>query len=750
MMTPDALWRRRRRSTLPVAVFAGAACLMLSPALAQEQGRTAEEPETPAETPTERGSGEPTAETEFAEERAAEPRALARLDPVVVTATRRERSLFDAPAMADVVTSLDIDEHMYRTTPEALRDIPGIMVQKTGHGQGSPYIRGFTGFRNLLLIDGIRLNNSVFRDGPNQYWNTVDPYSILRLEVIKGPSSVLYGSDAIGGTVNAITKGPSTYGEGFGYGGRGYYRVSSAENSHTVRAELSTSWDHELGFYGGGSYKHYGDLISGGGRQPQTGYEEFDADFKAEYFLTPDARLIVAHQRVNQNDAWRTHRTIFGQSFEGTTVGDEQRRVLDQDRDLTYAQLHAVDLGGLVDAARFSVSFHSQSEERDRVRADGRRDIQGFDADTLGAWAQFESASPIGEWTYGVEFYRDYVDSYRRDFDAAGNLTGVGIQGPVADDAIYDLIGVYAQDDIQMNDTLNLIVGARFNYARANADEVEDPETGSRISIDQDYNSFVGSVRFVQRLDEQDRWNLFGGVSQGFRAPNLSDLTRLDTARSNEIETPSPDLDPEHFVSYELGLKTRHEDFAAQASYHYTDITDMIIRQPTGAIVDGDNEVTKRNAGDGYVQGVELEASWRFHPQFTAFGWFAWLDGEVDTFPTAAPVSVREPIDRLMPPTAQLGLRWDAPERDVWIESVLTLADEADRLSTRDESDTQRIPPGGTPGYAVLSFRGGWRINNNISLTAALENVTDEDYRIHGSGVNEPGINFVLGIEGRF
>ena len=96
-----------------------------------------------------------------------------------------------------------------RTLPEALREVPGVMVQKTGYGQGAPFIRGFTSQRTLLLIDGIRLNNAVFREGPNQYWNTVDPFTIDRLEVVKGPSSVLYGSDAIGGTVNVITRGRS-------------------------------------------------------------------------------------------------------------------------------------------------------------------------------------------------------------------------------------------------------------------------------------------------------------------------------------------------------------------------------------------------------------------------------------------------------------------------------------------------------------------------------------------------------------
>lgn len=98
--------------------------------------------------------------------------------------------------------------------------------------QGSPYLRGFTGFRTLMLIDGIRLNNSTFRDGPNQYWNTVDSLALERLELVCGPSSVLYSSDAIGGTVNALSLGRQEYPGGFDWDARTFYRFASAEDSH--------------------------------------------------------------------------------------------------------------------------------------------------------------------------------------------------------------------------------------------------------------------------------------------------------------------------------------------------------------------------------------------------------------------------------------------------------------------------------------------------------------------------------------
>jgi hemoglobin/transferrin/lactoferrin receptor protein len=681
----------------------------------------------------------PSSETSSAEEKS----PPARLEEVVVTASRVEEPEFDSPYSLAVVTEEKIRDQSFRTATDALREIPGIMLQKTSLGQGSPFIRGFTGYHNVYLIDGIRLNNSVFRSGPNQYWNTVDPLSIRRFEVVKGPGSVLYGSDAVGGVLNALTKGPEEYGDGFQSGGRLYYRLSSAEQSQTGRAEVYATWDHTLGIYVGGSVRNFGDLRGGHtvGPQDETGYGEWDGDFKAEYFLNPDTRLVFGHQSVRQDDVPRTHRTIYSTNWEGLTRGVELRHDLTQQRHLTYTQFHAENLKSWVDAIHLTLSWQEQEEARERLRVPNRYDKEGFDVGTLGTSLQLESPSPIGRLVYGVDYYHDNVHSFSSQNQ---------IQGPVADDATYGLFGVFLQDTIPFGEKFDLTVGERYEHARARADKVQNPRTGRRMQVDGDWDSFVSSARGVYHLDEAGHWNVFGGVSQAFRAPNLSDLTRFDIARTRELETPAPDLDPEHFLTYEIGAKAEYENLAMQFSYFYTAIEDLIVRVPTGRLIGRNNEVTKRNAGNGFVQGVELAPSWRFHPQLTAFGNFTWMDGEVDAYPTAAPRKQREPLSRLMPTTTEIGLRWDHPRKKVWAEITGTIADSQGDLSTEDAADTSRIPPGGTPWYAVLSLRTGYKITDNIDLTFAVENVTNADYRIHGSGLNEPGRNFLFGIEMKF
>jgi hemoglobin/transferrin/lactoferrin receptor protein len=676
------------------------------------------------------------------------------LPEIVVTPLRMPVTIERAPYAS---TSLSLREPgasaLARNLPETLTQVPSVLVQKTAHGQGSPFVRGFTGFRALWLVDGIRLNNSVFRDGPNQYLATVDPGSIERLEVVGGPASVLYGSDAIGGAVNALPVRPPMGEDAAPWGGRTIYRYASAEDSHGGRLELSGyAADAHLGWIGGVSARSFGDLRGGRHveRQPKTGYDEWAGDLRVEWQAEADTRLTLAHQSMRQDDVWRTHRTIYGITWKGLEHGDELEHVFDQARDLTYIrwEKERPDGGDMVTIYR-----HGQFEDLRRVTADGSRRTQGFDLVAWGVAAQTTRESDFGLWTLGADYQADLVDSYGRRYDAEGRLKKIEIQGPVADDASYHLAGVYLQNRFSPKaaEGLDIVSGARYTFARADADRVQDPVGGGARSLSDEWHNVVGSLRAVQSLGAGGRSSLYAGVSQGFRAPNLSDLTRLDVARSGELETPSPDLDPEQFVSAEIGARFDATPLRLELAAYRTWIDDMIVRAPTGRTLDnGLIEVVKKNAGDGFIHGVECRAELRLAAEWSAWTTVGWLDGEVDGYPESVAEKRREPISRLPPTTVRAGLTWSRENGQRWFEIAGEAAEKADRLSASDQRDTQRIPPGGTPGYAVLHLRGGARLTEALSLVAALENVFDTDYRIHGSGVNEPGRNFVISAEWMF
>lgn len=677
------------------------------------------------------------------EREAATPIAVTDLsDPLIVTANAFGQSAFDLPYIIDSIGQGEVRDYGFRTMPDALRLTPGVLVQKTGHGQASPYIRGFTGFRNVMLVDGIRLNNSTFRDGPNQYWNTIDPYALERIEVVKGPSSVLYGSDAIGGVVNAITTSPYGYEDNPKFAGNLYIRAATHERSITGRAEGSFTTGN-LGIVFGSTVSDFGDLQGGHdvGRQEDTGYGQYAADAKLEYFISDTARVVLAHQRIRQNNVPRTHQTVNGIDWHGLTQGSDLQRDLDQERQLSYAQLiieNAED--SFINNLHVGLSWQEQYESRDRIRGSMAREYQYTNVGSFGFFAHAQTVTENVTWSYGLDYYHDHVNS---------GSSGSTIQGPVADDASYQTLGAYLQAEFDVTDRLHVVLGGRYNYAHANADSVQDPVTSNQIAIDENWDALVGSARVVYDL-EPERLHIFGGVSQGFRAPNLSDLTRLDTARTNEIETPSPDLDPEYFIAFEAGLKGQGETYSWQASYFYTVIDDMIVRFPTGAMIGGNFEVTKDNVGDGYINGIELDGQWKPQEELTLFANATWMMGEVDTFPDSTSGIRREYIDRMMPITVNVGARYDVPDAPLWLYTTATFTDDTDYLSTRDQGDTSRIPPSGTPGYALVNIGAGWNATDNLTFTVTLENLLDADYRVHGSGVNGGGIGLVFGVNWTF
>lgn len=695
-------------------------------------------------------------------------------EEIIVTASRTEMKPFETAYIIDVITAEDIrHKKMSRSTPEIFSSDPSVTVQKTTQGQGSPFIRGFTGFRNLLLIDGIRLNNSVFRDGPNEYWNTVDSFTIGRLEVVKGPASVLYGSDAIGGTVNVITVSPETT-KGFSY--RASERYATADDSSVARAEIDGALNPSLRVLLGASGKDFNELRGGEhtGEQPKTGYQEMDYDLKMEYSPGPENRLVFVHQNVNQPDVWRVHPTIYGISWQDTAIGTDKARYYNHQRQLTYLQYHKDDAGFLGDKAKFSLSYHTQDEQQFRMRSNGKMERSGFDVNTLGFFTQMERITSFGRMVYGAEFYRDNVDSFSRKYLASGALDTIEIQGPVADDAVYNILGVFVQDEYPLKPSLNLTCGVRYTQASIDADRVKNPTivTPTTIALSDRWTNLSGNLRLSYIHNE--RWNIFGGISQGFRAPNLSDLTRLDIALSNEIETPSPNLNPENYLSVETGLKTGFGKLSGQGAFFYTAIKDMIVRYPTGITITGLNEVQKANAGDGNIYGLEFKINYLLNETWSVFGGGSSQRGEVNAYISPG-VKERQPMSMIPPTMTILGLRVAAapPKRDKlrpacpdecrelfrsrqdaqakwWTEAEIKTADRQNRLSTLDKLNTQRIPPGGTPGYTIYNIRAGITLNRYFKTSLAIENIGNRDYRVHGSGNNESGRNIILSVSGSF
>ncbi|MEM7027214.1 MAG: TonB-dependent receptor [Pseudomonadota bacterium] len=674
-------------------------------------------------------------------------------ETLVISATRGNISVFEAPHTVSVVQEEEIKQKQFRSLPEALIETPGVLVQKTSNGQGSPFIRGFTGYRTLALIDGVRYNNSVYRDGPNEYFSLIDLNTLEGLELLNGPASILYGSDAVGGTLNLKTKS-SNYlfeqeGETFIHGSQ-LNRFSTAESSQLSRTELELGEGQSWGLHMGFSYKGFGDINAADlGRLPETGYTEIAYDARFDIELTDDWTMTYVHQSLKQDDVWRTHSTIFSKSFAGTTIGTDLRRLKDQQRSLDYIKLSGVNINQYVQLVKLTISHQGWHEEGDRIIANGERLFEDFKSNMFGLDLQLESFTTLGQFIYGIDFYQDNVDSSRIDLNADGSLDAVRIQGPVGDDSTFSIFGAYLQGRFPLTDRINITAGTRLSYTHADVGRFEDPDTGLAASFEDSWVSSVSSLRANYSLNEANTWKVWGGISQSFRAPNIADLTRFGASRSNETEIAATNLDPEKFLTFETGLKVSQSNLNFTGTYYITDINDFITSTPTGNIVGGLTEVSKQNSSEGFIQGIELTTEYLFGNGFQPYANVTWLEGELDVFDTTN-INVRENFSRIMPLTSVVGLRWQNTNDSLRFDFSITHATKADKLSSADASDTQRIPPGGTPAYTLINARAGKKFGEHIDMNVAVNNLLDEAYRTHGSGSNEPGLGLIFGVNAYF
>ncbi len=675
------------------------------------------------------------------------------LDPLVVTATRTVQAESTVPYTTTYLDAEFILENNRRTLPEVLQYTPGVLVQKTAYGHGSPFIRGFTGRQNLLLVDGVRVNNSTYRGGPVQYWNTVDPLALDHIELIKSQGSVLYGSDAVGGTLNAFGKFSDFRIEQAGqtyFGGSAFYEYrTNGEGSNIGRVEAETGVGGKFGILLGLSLKDYGDIESNDiGRMENTGYPEQDYDLRFDWAVTPESTLTFASYYVNQDDVSRWHRTLENPGWtEGRHIvapGKWTADTYDQERSMTY--LRFAGESPLADApvtswnATVSYQTTRDSEFQNRFPDNPASDSgvlrqSDIEVDTFGF--DLTLASPVGPGSlvYGLDYYHDDVDSSGYRSDLLGGPRSESL--PVADDSDYDLLGIFSQYIWTPVERLEITAGARYTYAEATLGRYPGGTDDSRH-----WDDVVGSLRGIYTLN--DCWSLYGGASQAFRAPNLDDLTGNLAAKSGGTVLGDPDVNPENFITYEIGTRHQTATTSLGLAAFYTDVDDLMVSAFT------DNTLATSivtNAGDGYVYGFELEGAWQFQPQWTLSGFAAWQDGRTTSATVIGGPEQDKPNTRNLPLSGSIALRWDDSSGKWWVEGRVLGATREDRITATDQAaDDQRIPTGGTPGYLVASLLAGWNVNENLMFTCGIENLTDEDYRNHGSGQNEAGINGIFGV----
>lgn len=636
---------------------------------------------------------------------------------------RGQKTLFDTPAAASI---RDRDELAIRQSADmfqALENEVGVLMQRTAAGQTSPFIRGLTGQQVLILVDGIRLNNSVFRRGPNQYFNTIDPGMVERIEVLRGQGSVMWGSDAIGGAINVVSRGAdSHYGIHHGdYGSREFTQYYNTSNSSPYSRLSVEGWAGSTGYFGGGSFANFRDLDTGFDafpRQPGTNYQQYAGDLKVNYMLDADNMLTFALQHFELENVPRSDRFPGYPGDRNNSNSAGGARFFDpQQRDLAYIRYQSLNPTPLIDLLTFTVSYHRQRDVQTRGIPTSR--YQETDVETTGAnILATKDLEMFGKVTTGADWYYDDVDS----------AFGGSASGPIVpDDAYYQRVGVFLNWDVALTERLDAIAGVRFEHANTAGTPVI---ANTPVPIDTNYQDVIGSFGLVYEL--KPCVHLIGSISEGWRAPNLDDLMANNPNVLQQGQSvPSLNLIPENSINYEVGVKTEFDRLRTETYLFWTDIQDNMV-----SITAAPNTFASANQ-DSIIQGVEFSGELLLDDGWSLYGnyWYTYGKNLV----------TNQPISRVPPMQGILGLRYREPLR--FLDVYTWMSDRQDRLDTVRDLTDERIPIGGTPGFATLNMRVGQTLGccDQHRFTLSLENITDQPYLVHGSGVYGTGITARFG-----
>ncbi len=679
----------------------------------------------------------------------------------VVLAPRSRRATLPSTTQVQSVTGEQLRQTGARSLPQMIGRTTGVWIQETNLGGGAPIVRGQVGNRILIVVDGVRLNDSTTREGPNQSLNGIDPATVELVEVVRGPMSVLYGSDAIGGVILVWTKRQAPLAERGGAEGEGGVLGGFAEGLYRsaaqgARGSLGVSVTTEsFGALGIGTYQNWGDLIAGGGeRQRYTGYDGWAGFASLDYAFDRYRSLRGVFSRTVDDDVPRTDRLVPG--FGQTQPSDQIRNFALQDRTRAVLAYTSRDDNVLGDEFQVRASVRTYREERERLPT-GSSTFRDEVDDVLTTGLGFDWRKALGDdhlLTYGVDVDMDWVDSSRTDTDLTTGMSTAN-EGQFAPDSQYLSTGVFVQDEIFSFDPFEVTAGVRFSYFDFSFDDFPSQGTGSESG---DFSALTGSLQAARPVGEN--WRFFGSVAQGFRAPNLADLAKNGSFASG-TELANPDLDPERSWMVDLGADYVTDGFGSSTSVYFSRIEDLIGRvliDPGNPNMTGDEIFMRENVGELDVYGLETDwwvrlggAESPFRGEFMA----VYTRGEQNDDETVDSngnlVFDGVPARRIPPLHGRVGVAYlPAAAKGGWLgwsRLEVQWAFEQDLLHPDDVGDP-RIDPNGTSGWAVVHADVGGPLGSLEGSTwqFGVQNLFDREYRVHASGFDAPGIGVQFGL----
>jgi hemoglobin/transferrin/lactoferrin receptor protein len=684
------------------------------------------------------------------------------LKGMVITANRYEQQPFKVPQAVSILSSEKIQKQSPAIIPDLFRNIPGVETNDAGPFRTRPVIRGMLGSRILILVDGERLNNTRESTFSGAQLSLVDIGQVERVEVVYGPGSVLYGSDALGGVVNIITKNPEGNPRkgGLRLNGNLSLRYSTVDEQRKGRLEVGGR-HKKFSFLAGGSIRKVSDYES-----PETTVvnsalgKEKSFDVRASYDLSDKHGLSLDYQRFRADDV----------GYPGTPDPPKFPAKFSfpyHDRDKIALKWEAKNLSTHLPKISAKVFYQDLSKAFDSemtISAGPTMSVYSFsrtltDVEMYGFnFQELFLTSKDQHLTWGLDYYREIIDGSRdvntKMLTSGGQvLSDTTTTNSTVPENTLDAIGIFLNNQLNILDRATLTLGIRYDRFDVKTKKTED-YLDTRVtppipfeSKSQSLNSINGGLGIVYKLSE--RINLVGNLASAFRAPNVVEEYFCGQASGNEFVVPNYDLEPEKSFNLDVGVKFNFEEFFASLTLFQNNFRDYIELESTGDSIKLGHQSFPEwhytNISELRIQGIEGTVESNLGKGIYGSFNFAYNHGKNLTLDQPFFVSPLKTV---------VTLGWKEKKGRFGLESNLRYVDKQDRVPKDVEGKYRDNLP--TPSFTVLGMEAFVELFGWQTLNIVVNNLTNETYSEPYNATNpdnpvvEPGRNFIISLTTRF